>query len=182
MYFGFENLHCRLVVFASVKIKAGPIGKVPGPIRLVFRDVGALPKIRAMSWRHSSPSPAALLEQQGRTEVWLRRSYRMISPSKRTPAEDRGQIQAGRTEDKTPGFDPAAAPLETDAEAGDAANPARPATRHEAKFTNQASFANAMRRPENASGLHPGRKGPVLVIAAAVVLAAAAILLAALLG
>ena len=116
----------------------------------------------------------------------------MISPSKRTPAEDRGQIQAGQIqagqvqagmpEDKTPGFDPAAAPEETDAEAGDAANPARPATRHEAKFTNQASFANAMRRPEDASGLHPGRKGPVLVIAAAVVLAAAAILLAALLA
>ncbi|WFP62160.1 hypothetical protein [Mesorhizobium sp. WSM4904] len=102
--------------------------------------------------------------------------------SKRTPAEDRGQIQAGMTGDKTPGFDPAAAPQETDAEAGDAADTTGPATQHEPKFTNQASFANAMRRPENASGLQPGTKGPVLVIAALVILAAAAFLLAALLG
>jgi hypothetical protein len=34
------------------------------------------------------------------------------------PAQIRGDIQAGRTRDKRPGFDPAAAPLETDAEAG----------------------------------------------------------------
>ncbi|MET3594532.1 MULTISPECIES: hypothetical protein [Mesorhizobium] len=106
----------------------------------------------------------------------------MTSSSERTPAEDRGEIQAGMTQDKTPGFDPAAAPQETDAEAGDAAISSRPVARHEAKFTNQASFANAMRRPDNAPGLQPSRPGPVLVIAALVALAAVAFLLAALLG
>jgi hypothetical protein len=35
-----------------------------------------------------------------------------------SPAAARGRIQAGETGDKVPGFDPAAAPLETDAEAG----------------------------------------------------------------
>lgn len=39
-------------------------------------------------------------------------------PETRNPAEVRGDIQRGRTGDKRPGFDPAAAPLETDAEAG----------------------------------------------------------------
>ncbi|MBC2771333.1 hypothetical protein H6M51_00565 [Rhizobium sp. AQ_MP] len=34
------------------------------------------------------------------------------------PAQVRGDIQAGLTGDKRPGFDPAMAPLETDAEAG----------------------------------------------------------------
>jgi hypothetical protein len=123
-----------------------------------------------------------LVGTAGPNRCLVAKELSMISPSKRTSAEDRGQIQAGRTEDKTPGFDPAAAPQETDAEAGDGANPTGPATRHEARFTNQASFANAMRRPDNASGLNPGRRGPVLVIAAAVVLAAAVFLLAALLG
>jgi len=37
---------------------------------------------------------------------------------KPTAAQLRGDIDNGRTGDKTPGFDPAAAPLETDAEAG----------------------------------------------------------------
>ncbi|MEI9406392.1 hypothetical protein [Mesorhizobium argentiipisi] len=105
----------------------------------------------------------------------------MTAPTKRTPAEDRGAIQAGMNQDKTPGFDPAAAPQETDSEAGGHANPARPATQREPKFTNQASFANAMRRPENAAGLQPARTAPVLVIAALVILAAVAFLFAALL-
>jgi len=124
---------------------------------------------------------AGPLEQQGPTDVLLRRSFPMTSSNKRTPAVDRGEIQAGTTQDKTPGFDPAAAPQETDAEAGSSANSARPAVRHEPNFTNQASFANAMRRPENAPGLQPARTGPVLVIAAFVFLAAVALLLAALL-
>lgn len=38
-------------------------------------------------------------------------------------ARIRGDIQQGRTGDKVPGFDPAMAPLETDAEAGGAAQP-----------------------------------------------------------
>ncbi|AZO08360.1 MULTISPECIES: hypothetical protein [unclassified Mesorhizobium] len=100
----------------------------------------------------------------------------------RTPSEDRGDIQAGETRDKTPGFDPAAAPQETDAEAADVASPARPAERRGAEFTNQASFANAMRPLESEPTLQPGRNGPVLVIAALVVVAAVAFLLAATLG
>lgn len=44
----------------------------------------------------------------------------MAEPTGRpsNPAELRGDIQAGRTGDKRPGFDPALAPLETDSEAG----------------------------------------------------------------
>jgi hypothetical protein len=41
-----------------------------------------------------------------------------------TSAQLRGDIQAGLTGDKQPGFDPAMAPLETDAEAGGVALPA----------------------------------------------------------
>jgi hypothetical protein len=39
---------------------------------------------------------------------------------KPTAAQLRGDINSGKTGDKTPGFDPAAAPMETDAEAGGA--------------------------------------------------------------
>ncbi|TGQ16182.1 MULTISPECIES: hypothetical protein [unclassified Mesorhizobium] len=102
-----------------------------------------------------------------------------MSPNPRTPAEARGEIQAGRTQDKTPGFDPAAAPQEADAEAGDVPTSATPAATRKPNFTNQASFANAMRPPENAPDLEPHRNGPVLVIVALVVVAAVAFLFAA---
>ncbi|TPI38193.1 hypothetical protein FJW07_17260 [Mesorhizobium sp. B3-1-9] len=102
-----------------------------------------------------------------------------MSPNQRTSAEARGEIQAGRTQDKTPGFDPAAAPQETDAEAGDVATSAQPAEARKSNFTNQASFANAMRQPENAPDLQPRRSGPVLVVVALVVVAAVAFLVAA---
>lgn len=46
-------------------------------------------------------------------------------------------------------------------------------------FTNQASFANAMRPPENAPDLQPRRNDPVLVVVALIILAAAALLFAA---
>ncbi|PBC06963.1 hypothetical protein [Mesorhizobium sp. WSM3859] len=102
-------------------------------------------------------------------------------PSKlRSPTEQRGDIQAGASQDKTPGFDPAAAPLETDAEAAAAPSPAAQGAGHKPNFTNQASFANAMRPPENAPDLQPRRNGPVLVIVALIVLAAVAFLFAAL--
>ncbi|TIU74804.1 MAG: hypothetical protein E5W15_02760 [Mesorhizobium sp.] len=100
-----------------------------------------------------------------------------MSPNPRTPAEARGEIQAGRTQDKTPGFDPAAAPQ--DAEAGAVSTSAAPAEPRKPNFTNQSSFAHAMRPPENAPHLEPSRNGPVLVIVALVVLAAVAFLLAA---
>lgn len=41
-----------------------------------------------------------------------------MSTKKPTAAQLRGDINSGKTGDKTPGFDPAAAPMETDAEAG----------------------------------------------------------------
>jgi hypothetical protein len=43
---------------------------------------------------------------------------REISPREPNPAQVRGDIQAGLTGEKQPGFDAAMAPLETDAEAG----------------------------------------------------------------
>ncbi|TPK93084.1 MULTISPECIES: hypothetical protein [unclassified Mesorhizobium] len=102
-----------------------------------------------------------------------------MSPNQRTAAESRGEIQAGRTQDKTPGFDPAAAPQEADAEAGGAATSVQAAKARKPNFTNQASFADAMRPPDNASDLQPRRNGPVLVIVALVVVAAVAFVVAA---
>jgi hypothetical protein len=43
-----------------------------------------------------------------------------MSKKKPPAAQLRGDINSGKTGDKTPGFDPAAAPMETDAEAGGA--------------------------------------------------------------
>jgi hypothetical protein len=43
-----------------------------------------------------------------------------MAKQKPTSAQLRGDINSGKTGDKTPGFDPAAAPMETDAEAGGA--------------------------------------------------------------
>ncbi len=42
----------------------------------------------------------------------------MTERDRATGAQVRGQIQSGKTGDIRPGFDPAAAPMETDAEAG----------------------------------------------------------------
>jgi hypothetical protein len=99
-----------------------------------------------------------------------------------TPAKTRGDIQAGATQDKTPGFDPAAAPGETDAEAADVTNPAAEARpRRQPEFTNEASFGNAMRPVESKPGLQPGKNWPVLVIAAVVLIAAAVFVIAAML-
>ncbi|SFQ07873.1 hypothetical protein SAMN03159463_05580 [Mesorhizobium sp. NFR06] len=102
-----------------------------------------------------------------------------MSPNERTPAADRSQIQAGRTQDKTPGFDPAVAPQETDAEAAGFPSFSAPATRNEPYFTNQASFANAMRPPKDEPDLQPRSSGLMLAIMALVVLAAVVFLLAA---
>jgi|SRR5690606_10094276 len=48
---------------------------------------------------------------------------RQPGQAKRQSAEVRGNIQKGYTGDKIPGFDPAAAPLETDAEAAGTSEP-----------------------------------------------------------
>jgi hypothetical protein len=86
------------------------------------------------------------------------------------------------TEDKTPGFDPAAAPQETDAEAADAGSVPVAAATCTPRFVNQASFANAMRPPEDERAPRPGRNSPVLVIVAVVIVAAVVFMIAALLG
>jgi hypothetical protein len=85
------------------------------------------------------------------------------------PAEIRGDITRGRPGDKRPGFDPAAAPLETDSEAGGA-----PMTEEHARLAREGqqgsghqektSYADAMRgfpgAPEEA-----GLAGPVAWLA-----------------
>ncbi|RUW63928.1 hypothetical protein [Mesorhizobium sp. M7A.F.Ca.US.008.03.1.1] len=104
----------------------------------------------------------------------------MANVSNPTPATTRGEVQAGATQDKTPGFDPSIAPLETDAEAAGTQNPVAETNPPQArpKFENDASFANAMRPIEGEPELRPGGNWPVLVIAA-VVLTAAVVFLAA---
>ncbi|ABS16989.1 MULTISPECIES: hypothetical protein [Brucella] len=47
-----------------------------------------------------------------------------VPPDKSSGARARGAIQRGEAGDKVPGFDPAVAPMETDAEAGGSAQPA----------------------------------------------------------
>ncbi|MER9593645.1 hypothetical protein [Mesorhizobium sp. M0244] len=104
------------------------------------------------------------------------------APVGRTPPRARGDIDAGREGDKTPGIDPAAAPVETDAESAgnpSAKDPSPP--RKTPKFTNQASYADAMRPLRDEPDVQPRRYGPVLVIAAFVVLAAAVFIGAAML-
>lgn len=74
-----------------------------------------------------------------------------MSDGKRQAAEVRGDIQKGLTGDKVPGFDPAAAPMETDAEAAGNAEPlpgyegldVHPVAR--AHDANASSHGNAMR-------------------------------------
>ncbi|RWC28430.1 MAG: hypothetical protein EOS27_18920 [Mesorhizobium sp.] len=100
----------------------------------------------------------------------------------RTPAENRGDIQSGTTEDKTPGFDPAAAPQETDAEAAGTGTVPVPAATGMPDFANQASFANAMWSPGNERTPPPTKAGPVLCILALVAVAAVVFVVAAMLG
>ncbi|TIP87109.1 MAG: hypothetical protein E5X63_09965 [Mesorhizobium sp.] len=105
-----------------------------------------------------------------------------MMPVRRDQTKARGDIQAGATQDKTPGFDPAAAPEKTDAEAAGMPNPvaeARP--RRQPEFTNEASFGDAMRPIGSEPGLQPGKNWPVLVIAAVVLIAAAVFVIAAML-
>ncbi|TPJ44364.1 hypothetical protein FJ492_12410 [Mesorhizobium sp. B2-5-4] len=107
----------------------------------------------------------------------------MAKMSNPTPASARGEIEAGATQDKTPGFDPAIVPLETDAEAADTQNPVAGAEppRSRPKFENDASFANAMRPIESEPELRPRGNWPLFVIAAVVLIAAAVFLAASML-
>ncbi|ESY66342.1 hypothetical protein X743_28380 [Mesorhizobium sp. LNHC252B00] len=82
------------------------------------------------------------------------------APLQRSPAQARGDIDAGREGDKTPGFDPATAPVETDAEsAGNAPVRAPAPPRDTPKFTNEAGYANAMRPLNGQPHIQPRRYG-----------------------
>jgi len=67
------------------------------------------------------------------------------------PAQVRGDIERGSTGDKLPGFDPAAAPLETDAEAG--GEPLSP---------DQVSNISGREEPRNQGSRNEGSHGPAL--------------------
>ncbi|RLP23997.1 hypothetical protein D8676_18360 [Mesorhizobium sp. YM1C-6-2] len=66
-----------------------------------------------------------------------------------TATQHRGAVDRGLAEDKTPGFDPAAAPMETDAEAGSATDHSEMSVARDAPGplprVNAASHGNAMR-------------------------------------
>ncbi|ESY73755.1 hypothetical protein NKJ90_28715 [Mesorhizobium sp. M0051] len=106
----------------------------------------------------------------------------MATSTDRKPAAKTAHAWTEAGLDKTPGFDPAAAPSRTDAEAADTPNDAgQPSPKRQSRFKNQASFANAMRPMENRADIRPGNNWPVLVIAIAVLVAAAVFILAAIL-
>ena len=97
----------------------------------------------------------------------------------RTAANVRGDIQKGRTGDKVPGFDPAAAPMETDAEAagtqppppsGDARRTAEAASSDTTPpYAYASSHASAMRPFDRQPPKSPARMTTVAMIATAVV-------------
>lgn len=99
-----------------------------------------------------------------------------------TPARQRADIDAGRKGDKTPGFDPAVAPMETDAEAGgDTTGPsANPQPDSRPRFRNEASFGDAMLPMVTEPKLEPGRTGPVMVLAGAAIVILVVVIAAAL--
>lgn len=86
-----------------------------------------------------------------------------IPDRKVSGARVRGAIQKGETGDKVPGFDPAAAPLETDAEAGGESVAMEPQARREAGDSNASSHASGLRPfetleklPEETSDMREG--------------------------
>ena len=88
------------------------------------------------------------------------------------PAQIRGDIQSGRTGDKIRGFDPAAAPLETDDEAAGTAMKAESTKvarfgQSQSKLRDHSTeFADAMRAPaEPANDRLPGRPMSVVFVA-----------------
>ena len=98
---------------------------------------------------------------------------------RQTAANVRGDIQKGRTGDKVPGFDPAAAPMETDAEAagtqpppptGEARRTAEAASEDTTPpYAYASSRASAMRPFDRQPMRSPTRMVTVAMIAAAVV-------------
>jgi hypothetical protein len=107
------------------------------------------------------------------------------SSASSNPAEIRGDIQAGLTGDKRPGFDPALAPLETDAEA--AGTPLSPEqietarrTQRQGKRTDVSGDDGTAMRPIFPANNSLQKRIPVMTIAfgllAVAVLAAAVML------
>ncbi|OAP39137.1 hypothetical protein AU381_08525 [Sinorhizobium glycinis] len=98
------------------------------------------------------------------------------------PAQVRGDIQRGRTGDKRPGFDPAAAPLETDAEAAgtpldaEATRNARAAQVHGKPTDRSTEFGDAMRPFETARSGESSRPRLGMALLIIGVLFAAAVL------
>lgn len=107
------------------------------------------------------------------------------APSQESAAELHGDIQKGRTGDKRPGFDPAAAPLGTDAEAagspptgGEVAR----AREHEdagEEVSHDGTFASGMRPFDDERDEERGRLGPFWLYVGIVVIVALAIALTA---
>ena len=98
--------------------------------------------------------------------------------SDRSPAKQRGDIQAGKTGDKIPGFDPAVAPMETDAEASGVSTPhgADGAVRTAPEHTNASSHGPAMRPQEEPALRVETRSRRKEAMALAVALAIAAVI------
>lgn len=100
--------------------------------------------------------------------------------SKQTASNVRGDIQLGLSGDKKPGFDPAAAPLETDAEAGGApmddeqVQIARQTQRYPNKADWHGSDATAMRLFEPQQ--EAKRRGNLRLISVAVIAVAIVLL------
>jgi len=100
-------------------------------------------------------------------------------------AATRGETQSGATGDKIPGFDPAAAPLETDSEAGmsehvapvpgSAARPDAPEAMASTR-QNAPSDGDAMRRFDTPRRRGQGMMATVMIVAALVLVLAAFLL------
>jgi hypothetical protein len=96
------------------------------------------------------------------------------------PAQLRGDIDEGKTGDKVPGFDPAAAPLGTDDEAGGATTPPGLAADERRQAASQ---GQAVERPNAAApelapvggGVRPRPLGLLVGVGIAVVLVALAV-------
>ncbi len=101
------------------------------------------------------------------------------------PAQIKGDINKGLSGDKRPGFDPAAAPLETDAEA--AGTPlslqqievARETQRRERRPRKSGTFGSAMRRFHGSNGRDSTGAVWLAIIVVVVLIALAAVFISA---
>ncbi len=100
-----------------------------------------------------------------------------------TPADalrSRKLTQGGETHDKIPGFDPAAAPMETDGEAGGAANPVDPALPVGRPVRPaETTYASAMRPPAGVERAQSGWMTPFLAYGPFLIIAIGALAIAA---